>query len=60
MESTQWICSPALPCACNPANPDACGCDETPDIAKACSKCGAPMVLINTDSGEPVAQEPAA
>jgi len=69
MSTTQWICTTTPECLCvaaeeSPENPDDgermlnrndCVCASEPNIARACGNCNAPMVLINIDSGEPVA-----
>lgn len=66
-DDQQWICSTTPECLCvaaedSPGNPDdgermrnECVCASEPNIARACGNCNAPMVLINVNTGEPVA-----
>lgn len=59
--AVQWVCDPTrvTVCRCAAADGDlgetTCACFDKPNIAGNCDLCGAPMCLIDFDTGEPVA-----
>lgn len=57
-EATQFICDPQRVPRCRCAGGDGsytCDCGSEPNIAGNCDHCGSPLILINVNTGEPVA-----